>query len=79
MPATASNSTENARWLTLASSPTFALMALISTINAPPQSMCATGTFFLPVDGMTMMYLLMTLFHLPPWLKLAGHRSLTNR
>jgi hypothetical protein len=28
----------------------------------------------LPLDGMTTMYLLMSLFHLSPWLKLATGR-----
>jgi hypothetical protein len=29
----------------------------------------------LPTDGMTAMYLLMSLFHLSPWLKLASDRG----
>ncbi len=59
-----------AGWLTLAASPTFALMAWIATDDAP----CSSGSSILSIDGMTAMYLLMSLFHLPPWLKLAsGH------
>jgi len=59
-------------WLRLAAAPVFAAMALICAIDAPPVSMCAAGATVLPVDGMTAMYLLMTLFHLPPWLARRG-------
>lgn len=61
-----------ARWLGLAASPTFALMALIAAVDAPPLALCAAGIRMLPIDGMTAMYGLMSLFHLSPWLKLAG-------
>jgi hypothetical protein len=60
------------RWLGLAASPTFALMALVAAMDAPPLALCAAGTRVLPLDGMTAMYLLMSFFHLPPWLKLAS-------
>ena len=61
-------------WLALAASPTFALMAWIAANDAPPMAFCSSGSDFLPLDGMTVMYLLMSLFHLSPWLKLAsGH------
>jgi hypothetical protein len=59
--------------LALAAAPTFALMA-IATGNSPAVTLCAAGPGALPVDGMTAMYLLMGLFHLPPWLKLARAR-----
>ncbi|CAH1663717.1 hypothetical protein [Chelatococcus asaccharovorans] len=59
-----------ASWLGLAASPTFALMAWVSTNDA--QSMlCASGPSILPVGNMAFMYLLMSFFHLSPWLKLA--------
>jgi hypothetical protein len=61
-------------WLALAASPTFALMAWIAANDPPSMAFCASGSSFLPLDGMTVMYLLMSLFHLSPWLKLAsGH------
>jgi hypothetical protein len=56
--------------LALAAAPTFALMA-IAIGNSPGMALCATGAGFLPIDGMTAMYLLMSLFHLPPWLRFA--------
>ena len=60
-------------WLALAAAPTFALMA-IATGSSPAMTLCAPGAGLLPIDGMTAMYLLMSLFHLPPWLRLARRR-----
>ena len=59
--------------LALAAAPTFALMA-IATGSSPAMALCAPGAGLLPIDGMTAMYLLMSLFHLPPWLRLARRR-----
>ena len=61
-----------AGWLALAASPTFALMALFAVHHAHRVALCSSGSILLPIDGMTAMYLLMSLFHLPPWLKLAS-------
>ena len=72
MSAAANKERDTAGWLALAAAPAFALMALISAADAPPLALCAAGATVLPVDGMTAMYLLMSLFHLPPWLKLVG-------
>ncbi|MCF3947415.1 hypothetical protein [Acidiphilium iwatense] len=63
-----------AGWLGLAASPTFAFMAWIAAKDAPPIALCSSGSSILPIDGMTAMYLLMSLFHLSPWLKLASSR-----
>jgi hypothetical protein len=63
-----------AGWLTLAASPTFALMARLAANDAPPIGLCSSASSFLPIGGMTAMYLLMSLFHLSPWLKLASGR-----
>jgi hypothetical protein len=63
-----------AGWLALAASPTFALMAWIATNDAAPMPLCSSGSSILPIDGMTAMYVLMSLFHLSPWLKLASGR-----
>jgi hypothetical protein len=64
-----------ARWLCLAASPTFALMAWIAAHHASPMMLCSSGPGMLPMGGMSAMYLLMSLFHLPPWLKLASSRT----
>jgi hypothetical protein len=61
-----------AGWLAFVASPTFALMAWIAAKDAPPIALCSSGAGLLPIDGMTSMSLLMGLFHLPPWLKLAS-------
>ena len=68
----ATRTADPAGWLGFAAAPTFALMGAIAASAASP--MCAAGPGFLPIDGMTAMYLLMSLFHLPPWLKLASRR-----
>lgn len=72
MTDTANKAHDKARWLGLAASPTFTLMALIATIDAPPPALCAASARLLPIGGMIAMYVLMSLFHLPPWLKLTG-------
>jgi len=61
--------------LCLAATPTFAVMAWISA--GGPMTLCASGSGLLPMDGMVPMYLLMGLFHLPPWLRLASRRRAT--
>jgi hypothetical protein len=60
-----------AGWLALAAAPTFALMAWITAHDAASSALCAPGSAILPIDGMSAMYLLMSVFHLSPWLKLA--------
>lgn len=62
-------SREVATWLGLAASPTFALMAWIAA-NDMQAMICASGPGHLPISGMAFMYLLMSIFHLSPWLKL---------
>lgn len=54
------------RALSLAASPVFAVMAWLTVRQGG--AICAAGNGPLPLDGMTMMYLLMSLFHLPAWL-----------
>jgi hypothetical protein len=63
-----------AGWLGLAASPTFAVMALVAAHDASSGAICLSAPGILPVDGMTAMYLLMCLFHLPPWRALVRRR-----
>ncbi len=59
-----------ARWLCLAATPTFALMALLTALGGSPMDrLCASGAGAL-LSGMVPMYLLMSAFHAPPWLRL---------
>lgn len=67
-----------ADWLSLAAAPTFALMALLTGASSggEPDWLCAAAQHASPLSGMLPMYLLMSAFHLGPWLKLiSGRRS----
>lgn len=60
-----------ASWLGLAAAPTFAVMALwTGAFGAQPDMLCAAMGDASPLEGMTLMYLLMSAFHLTPWLRL---------
>ena len=61
-----------ADWLALAAAPTFALMAVVTGIldSGAHQMPCSAAMHMSPVSGMALMYLLMSGFHLTPWLKL---------
>jgi hypothetical protein len=60
-----------ADWLELAATPTFAIMALyIGLLGGGSMAHHA-----LPLSGMVPMYLLMTVFHSPPWLRLSFSRQ----
>ena len=61
-------------WLGLAASPTFAAMALLSSVGGDPAAMICSAAPFLPMNGMALMYLLMSAFHATPWLRLLGGR-----
>ena len=58
-----------AGWVGLAASPAFALMAGIAAADGPRMAVCSPVSVMPPVDAMAWMYLLMSLFHVPPWLK----------
>ena len=61
-----------ADWLCLAAAPTFALMALLTSVDGG-QMMCAPAQDASPLIGMVSMYLLMSAFHLTPWLRLIAN------
>ena len=63
-----------AGWLGLAAAPTFALMAWISAVGSADMAMCSAAPAFMPINDMALMYLLMGVFHLSPWLNLLSHR-----
>jgi hypothetical protein len=71
-----------ARWLSLAAAPTFAIMALLTGVHGggTPEMLCSAAHDASQLSGMALMYLLMSAFHLAPWLKLvSGRRSGARR
>jgi hypothetical protein len=63
--------------LSLAAAPTFAVMALAtSLLGGSPDVMCpAPGHASSALTGMVPMYLLMSAFHAAPWLRLVTDRQ----
>jgi hypothetical protein len=61
-----------ADWLSLAAAPTFTVMALLTAVlgGGPLDMLCSAAEHTSPLSGMIPMYLLMSAFHSPPWLKL---------
>jgi hypothetical protein len=59
------------RWLSLAAAPTFAVMALLTSMpgGGPTDILCSAAGGS-PLGGMIPMYLLMSAFHSAPWLRL---------
>ena len=68
--------------LCLAAAPTFAIMALLTGVlgGGPTDMLCSAAQNASPLSGMVPMYLLMSAFHLAPWLKLiSSRRTLVDR
>src|SRR3546814_17310385 len=62
--------------LSLAATPTFAAMALLTAASGCSDMLCMAAQDTSPLSGMVSMYLLMSAFHSAPWLKLiAGRRA----
>lgn len=70
-----------ADWLHLAAAPTFAIMALLTGVlgGGQPDILCSAAEHASPLGGMVPMYLLMSTFHSPPWLKLISSRRRRGR
>nr|WP_245003557.1 hypothetical protein [Bradyrhizobium liaoningense] len=64
-----------ARWLALAATPTFAVMAMLTAVisGGPADMLCGAGQGSL-LGGMVPMYLLMSAFHSAAWLRLIAER-----
>ena len=60
-----------ADWLSLAAAPTFASMAAFTGIlgGGAHEMLCSAMPDGSPFNGMALMYLLMSAFHVAPWLK----------
>jgi hypothetical protein len=63
-----------ANGLYLAAAPTFATMALLTGVLGSADALCSTASAS-PLGGMVPMYLLMSVFHSAPWLKLIAGRA----
>lgn len=65
------------QWLRLAATPVFAVMALLSGLSGGdlPEVLCLTAQGTSPLNGMATMYLLMSVFHAAPWLRLLFNRT----
>jgi hypothetical protein len=64
------------RLLSLAATPTFAVMALLAAVHGDgmPDMICSAAREGSLLAGMVQMYLLMSAFHLAPWLRLFARR-----
>ena len=60
--------------LSLAAAPTFAIMALLTGAFDVGPPLCSAAQQASPLNGMVVMYLLMSAFHSAPWLKLISSR-----
>src|SRR5258708_5359052 len=65
-----------ADFLYLAAAPTFAIMALLTGVlgGSSADMLCSAAQDASRLSGMVPMYLLMSAFHLAPWLKLISSR-----
>lgn len=62
-------------WLALAAAPILALMGAIAAIRSPGMEMCTAAFPMAPINDMALMYLVMSVFHLPSWLKFFSAHS----
>jgi hypothetical protein len=64
------------RWLSLAAAPTFTMMALLAGMHggSMPDMLCLAAPDASLLTGMVPMYMLMSVFHLGPWLRVLSHR-----
>ncbi len=63
-------------WLRLAAAPTFVVMALLTGVSGGGAAdiLCSTAQGASPLNGMALMYALMSAFHSAPWLALLSKR-----
>ncbi|MBX4953645.1 hypothetical protein HJA95_29615 [Rhizobium binae] len=78
-PAKSARSWPAAEWLSLAAAPTFAIMALLTAATGSTEMICMTAPDAFPIGGMVPMYLLMSGFHLAPWLRLVASWQAVSR
>jgi hypothetical protein len=65
-----------ADWLGLAAAPAFAMMALITVcLGGGMEPLCSATRYGSLMTGMVPMYLMMSAFHVGPWLRLMTSRG----
>jgi len=64
--------------LSLGAAPVFALMALWTGLIAQPDMLCMS-MHTSSLNGMALMYTLMSIFHAAPWMKLISSRRIGAR
>jgi hypothetical protein len=57
-------------YLNLAATPVFAIMALFTAVTGSGPDLLCSAAHASPLGGMVPMYLLMSAFHMAPWLRL---------
>jgi len=62
-------------WLGILATPTFAVLAVLTHFAGGNAMRMICGIDASPVTGMDAMYLLMSVFHSGPWLKLIARRT----
>jgi hypothetical protein len=69
------------RLLSLAATPSFAIMALLTAVQGGgmPDMICSAAPAGLPLTGMVPMYALMSAFHLAPWITLISSHADSRR
>lgn len=62
-----------AKWIRLAAAPLFGVLACLSLLTPSGRVACISTPAAFAFQDMGLMYLLMSLVHLPSWLTLIGH------
>ena len=65
--------------LSFGAAPVFALMALWTGLFGQPDMLCMSMLDTSSLNGMALMYTLMSIFHAAPWMKLISSRRISAR
>ena len=65
--------------LSLGAAPVFALMALWTGLFGQPDMLCMSMLDTSSLNGMALMYTLMSIFHAAPWMKLISSQRISAR
>lgn len=68
-----------ARWLSYAAAPAFAVMAVVTGVPTGAMPVTCLGGPETFLGGMAWMYVMMSVVHLPPWLRLLSRHDAADR